>query len=89
MNDRPSQRYWKSNIALIRNLLSIWALVSIGASILFVEPLNTIEIGQIPLGFWIAQQGAIFTFVVLVFVYAVRMDKLEGRSRRNRDRDRS
>lgn len=77
MHDRPSQRYWKSNLALIRILLAIWALVAIFASILFVEPLNTLEIGQIPFGFWIAQQGAIFIFVILIFVYAIRMDVLE------------
>ena len=58
-------------------LLVIWALVSFGAGILFVEPLNTISIYGIPLGFWFAQQGSIITFVILIAVYVWRMDKLD------------
>ena len=58
-------------------LLVIWALVSFGAGILFVEPLNTISIYGIPLGFWFAQQGSIITFLILIAVYVWRMDKLD------------
>jgi putative solute:sodium symporter small subunit len=71
------QAYWKANVRLIRTLLIIWAVVSLGCGILFVRLLNTISLGNIPLGFWMAQQGAIYVFVVLIFVYAVRMDKLD------------
>lgn len=71
------QTYWRANIALIRNLLLVWALVSIGFSILLVEPLNQIHLGRLPLGFWMAQQGSIFVFVGLIFIYATQMDKLD------------
>ena len=69
--------YWRANVRLIRNLLIIWAFVSLGCGILLVPLLNLIKLGNLPLGFWIAQQGSIFTFVVLIFVYAVQMDKLD------------
>ena len=69
--------YWRANIRLIRNLLIIWAFVSLGCGILFVPWLNSIRLGNLPLGFWMAQQGSIFTFVILIFVYAVQMDKLD------------
>ncbi|WP_315784053.1 DUF4212 domain-containing protein [Fischerella sp. JS2] len=77
MNQNKRQAYWRANTALIRNLLLVWALVSIGCSILLVQPLNNLRLGGLPVGFWMAQQGAIFIFVVLIFVYAVQMDKLD------------
>jgi putative solute:sodium symporter small subunit len=69
--------YWRANTALIRNLLIVWALVSLVFSILLVEPLNAFRLGGLPLGFWMAQQGSILTFVVLIFIYAIQMDKLD------------
>lgn len=69
--------YWRANSRLILCLLSIWALVSLGAGILWVETLNQFQIGRLPLGFWFAQQGSIYVFVVLVFVYAWSMDRLD------------
>jgi putative solute:sodium symporter small subunit len=69
--------YWRENLRLIAILLTIWATVSFGCSILFIEQLNKIPFGNIPLGFWFAQQGSIYVFVVLIFVYAWRMDKLD------------
>jgi putative solute:sodium symporter small subunit len=69
--------YWKANLRLIVTLLSVWAVVSYGCSILFVEPLNHLRIGNLPLGFWFGQQGAIFIFVGLILIYAVRMDRLD------------
>lgn len=74
---RRLRNYWRANIALIRNLLIVWAFVSLGCSILFVPLLNQINFGSVPLGFWMAQQGSIFTFVILTFIYAIKMDKLE------------
>ena len=74
-NDRRA--YWRANVKLIRNLLLVWAFVSLGCGILFVPWLNLITLGNLPLGFWMAQQGSIFTFVILIFVYAVQMDKLD------------
>lgn len=69
--------YWRQNTALIRTLLIIWGLVSLVFSILLVQPLNQIPIGNLPLGFWMAQQGSIFVFVALIFIYAKQMDKLD------------
>ena len=69
--------YWRANTTLIRNLLIVWALVSLGCSILLIQPLNMLRIGSLPLGFWMAQQGSILIFVVLIFIYAIRMDKLD------------
>ncbi|MEM8676592.1 MAG: DUF4212 domain-containing protein [Cyanobacteria bacterium P01_G01_bin.67] len=74
--------YWKANINLIRNLLIIWGVVSLGCSILLVPLLNNFNFGSLPLGFWIAQQGSIFTFVILVFIYAIKMDKLDRKYHR-------
>lgn len=69
--------YWRQNTALIRTLLFVWALVSLVFSILLVQPLNTLSIGTLPLGFWMAQQGSIVVFVALIFIYAKQMDKLD------------
>ncbi len=71
------QAYWRANIRLILTLLAIWAVVSIGFGILLIEPLNRFHIGRLPLGFWFSQQGSIYVFVVLIFVYAWRMDRLD------------
>ena len=76
------QRYWRANVRLIRNLLLIWVFVSLGCSILLVPLLNNLTIGNLPFGFWMAQQGSIFIFVILIFVYAIRMDKLDRRYRK-------
>ncbi len=75
----PDKRsdYWKANLRLLTILLIIWFVVSYGFGILLVEPLNAIQIGGYPLGFWFAQQGSIYTFLVLIFVYATSMNKLD------------
>ena len=84
----PSQRsYWQDNLRLIGVLLAVWALVSIGGGVLFVEWLNRFRLGKLPLGFWIAQQGSIFVFVVLIFVYAWRMDRLDREHRGDEQRE--
>lgn len=85
MNQNRQQAYWRANAALIRNLLIIWAIVSIGFSILLVQPLNSLKLGSVPLGFWIAQQGSIYVFVALIFIYANRMDKLDRKYLRNKE----
>ncbi|MUG93027.1 DUF4212 domain-containing protein [Scytonema sp. UIC 10036] len=77
MDKEKSRSYWRANTALIRNLLIVWALVSLGFSILLVQPLNTIRFFGVPFGFWMAQQGSILTFVLLIFIYAFQMDKLD------------
>lgn len=69
--------YWKENLRYLLILLSIWFLVSYGAGILFKDALNEIKIGGFPLGFWFAQQGSIYVFVILIFVYVRLMNKLD------------
>src|SRR5690606_23990335 len=69
--------YWKANVKLMLVLLSIWFLVSYVFGILLVDQLNAIRIGGYKLGFWFAQQGSMYTFVVLVFVYSRRMAVLD------------
>ena len=78
MDDASRQAYWRSNLRLMAVLLTIWALVSFGAGIVFVEPLNEVVIAGFPLGFWFSQQGSIITFVVLIAVYVWQMDKLDA-----------
>ncbi|MCG7498984.1 DUF4212 domain-containing protein [Vibrio sp. Of7-15] len=72
-----AQAYWKENLGIMGSLLAIWFLVSYGAGILFVDVLNTIQIGGFKLGFWFAQQGSIYTFVALIFIYVARMNALD------------
>jgi len=72
-----SSEYWKKNTRLIAVLLFIWALVSYGFGIFFARGLSGIHIGKLDAGFWWAQQGSMFVFVALIFIYAWRMDKLD------------
>lgn len=69
--------YWRDNLRLMAVLLAIWALVSFGAGIVFRDWLDQFSIGGAPLGFWFAQQGAIYVFVVLIFVYSALMHRIE------------
>lgn len=77
MDEQQRRDYWRKNLRLMAVLLTIWALVSFGAGIIFVEPLNQIVIAGFPLGFWFSQQGSIIVFIALIVIYAVRMDKLD------------
>ena len=72
-----ADEYWRRNVRLITGLMAVWFAVSFGAAILLANPLATVSLGQIPLSFWFAQQGSIIVFVVLIFVYARRMNKLD------------
>ncbi|WP_423999163.1 DUF4212 domain-containing protein [Maribacter sp. IgM3_T14_3] len=69
--------YWKENLGYLAILLTIWFIVSFVFGILFVDELNTIKLGGFKLGFWFAQQGSIYVFVVLIFVYIRLMNKLD------------
>ncbi|MEQ8179427.1 MAG: DUF4212 domain-containing protein [Amphiplicatus sp.] len=71
--------YWRENVKLLGALLAVWFAVSFGAGILFVDTLNAITLGGFKLGFWFAQQGSIYVFVILIFVYSARMKALERR----------
>ena len=76
-NYKQMNSYWKTNLKYLVILLSIWFVVSFGAGILFRETLDTIQLGGFKLGFWFAQQGSIYVFVVLIFVYVRLMNKLD------------
>ena len=68
MSPEKAQAYWKENISMIIKLLIVWFIVSFGCGILFINELNAIEISGVKLGYWFAQQGAIYVFVILIFV---------------------
>ncbi|WPC73934.1 DUF4212 domain-containing protein [Vibrio porteresiae] len=76
-SSEQAQAYWKENLTLMGTLLAVWFLVSYGAGILFVDNLNAIQFGGFKLGFWFAQQGSIYTFVALIFIYVARMNALD------------
>ncbi len=69
--------YWRANLRLIIILLAVWALVSYVLGIILAPALNNISLGNLPLGFWFAQQGSMFVFVILIFVYSYLMDKVD------------
>ncbi len=73
------RRYWRANFRVIAVLMAVWGLVSLGGGVLFVKQLNAIGFFGLPLGFWIAQQGSIYVFIALIFVYAWLMDVLDRR----------
>ena len=72
-----AQQYWKANLSLIVISLVIWFVVSFGFGILFADALNGVRIGGYKLGFWFAQQGSMYVFVALIFIYAANMNKLD------------
>lgn len=74
---KKATAYWRENLKYLVILLTIWFLVSYGAGILFKDALNNIRIGGFKLGFWFAQQGSIYVFVILIFVYVRLMNKLD------------
>ena len=75
---RPKEKvYWKQNIRIVLSLLAVWFFVSFGMGILLVDFLDSFRFFGFKLGFWIAQQGSIFCFVILIFVYVYRMNKLD------------
>ncbi len=76
-NQTKAHKYWKENIKYLIILLSIWFIVSYGAGILFKDALDSIKLGGFKLGFWFAQQGSIYVFVILIFVYVKLMNKLD------------
>jgi putative solute:sodium symporter small subunit len=75
--DKSGEAYWKATLSLVTQILVVWFLVSFGAGILFADWLNNIHLGGYPLGFWFAQQGSIYIFVALIFIYAKKMDAID------------
>jgi putative solute:sodium symporter small subunit len=78
MSDRQSSNaYWQANLRIIWICLAIWALVSYGFGIVLRPLISAIKVGGTDLGFWFAQQGSILVFIVLIFWYALRMNRLD------------
>ena len=82
-----AKAYWKENIRLLLSLLSVWFVVSFGMAILFVDVLDNIRFFGFKLGFWMAQQGSIYCFVVLIFVYVYKMNRLDHKYGVDEDHD--
>jgi len=76
-NQQDADGYWRATIRLTISLLCIWFLVSYGAGILFREALDNFSIGGAPLGFWFAQNGAIYVFLALIVIYCIKMTQYE------------
>ena len=74
---QKNRAYWRANLIWVGILMTIWFVVSYGCGILFVEELNKIRIGGFKLGFWFAQQGSIYVFVVLIAIYVLVMNRLD------------
>nr|WP_262917436.1 DUF4212 domain-containing protein [Zunongwangia pacifica] len=72
-----AKKYWRENLKYLFILLSVWFIVSFGTGILFKDFLNQFKIGGFKLGFWFAQQGSIYVFVILIFIYIRLMNKLD------------
>ena len=79
--------YWRKNLNLLAFLLTIWFLVSFGFGILLSDWLDNLKIGGFKLGFWFAQQGSIYSFIILIFVYVYLMERLDQSSRENKKGD--
>ena len=79
--------YWKKNIRIVLSLLAVWFFVSFGMGILLVDVLDNFRLFGFKLGFWMAQQGSIFCFVILIFVYVYRMNKLDHQYDMDEDQD--
>ena len=77
MSKNLAEEYWKKNLKYLVILLSIWFTVSFGFGIILINELNQIKIGGFKLGFWFAQQGSIYVFVTLIFIYIGLMNKLD------------
>ena len=71
------QNYWRANLKILSILLSIWFIVSFGFGIIWSDSLDQVQIGGFKLGFWFAQQGSIYFFVLLIFIYIYLMNRLD------------
>ena len=77
MDKKKLRKYWRTNLVYLLILLLFWFGVSFGCGILFVEELNEIRMGGFKLGFWFAQQGAIYGFLIIIFIYVILMNRLD------------
>ena len=87
-NNLHKKTYWTENIRIVLSLLAVWFIVSFGMAILFIDILDNIRLFGFKFGFWMAQQGSIFCFVILIFIYAYKMNKLDHKYGVDEDHDR-
>ena len=85
--DKNTNTYWKSNLKIVLSLLVVWFLVSFGFGIIWSDALDNIQIGGFKLGFWFAQQGSIFVFVILIFIYVFLLNRLDKKHFSNSSED--
>ncbi|TNE59716.1 MAG: DUF4212 domain-containing protein [Alphaproteobacteria bacterium] len=78
LGEEKAHAYWRANIALVVKLLAVWFLASFGAGVIFGPALDQFHLFGFKLGFWFAQQGSIYIFVALIFIYVWRMKKLDA-----------
>ncbi len=74
---KDDKAYWRATLRLLSVILGIWIFVSLGLSIILAPLLNNIKLGEYPFGFWFAQQGSIYVFIALIFIYAHIMGKID------------
>jgi putative solute:sodium symporter small subunit len=86
-NRNLNKEYWRANLKIVSALLLVWFVVSFGFGILWSETLDQIQIGGFKLGFWFAQQGSIYVFVILIFIYVFLMNRLDKKYFESNDRD--
>lgn len=79
MAGKAGRGYWNANLKIVATLLSLWALVSFGLAIFFIDALDQVRLGGFKLGFWLAQQGAIYVYLLLILAYILLMDRLDRR----------
>jgi len=77
MSGKNLDEYWQKNLRILGGLLAVWFIVSYGCGIMFADSLNGIRLGGYKLGFWFAQQGAIFAFIAIIYIYIYKMNKLD------------
>ena len=77
MKSKKSKDYWRKNLKYLIILLTIWFTVSFGFGVILVDQLNTFQFFGFKLGFWFAQQGSIYVFVILIFIYIYLMNRLD------------
>ena len=85
--DKKTEEYWKANLKIVSSLLVVWFLASFGFGILFSDALDQIKIRGFKLGFWFAQQGSIYIFVILIFIYVYLMQRLDKKISQDEDSD--
>ena len=85
--NKKTEEYWKANLKIVASLLVVWFFASFGFGILFSDVLDQVKIGGFKLGFWFAQQGSIYIFVILIFIYVYLMQRLDKKFSQDEDSD--